>query len=336
MAISVYTSTDEKFAFAEQTTWGTAVGDSAAKIGILTEGFGVDNTINFRAPSRAKAQRYNMAADMIADTKGVVYQTNGLNTPALKDQLDYFLYGVMQNVTESSGTPYQKTFTFAQTQPDFSVNGGEFFTLFGQQQVASVSQKMYDAIISELTLTCAPGTEDGAMMAAPVFMARGHSDTANPSGTITYPDQASTDFFYFHDIKTAHYNASDLILGENGITITIRNGAVRLGQDTGMPQTFALPRYEVEIQVHALWDAGTRAAIAAAEAGTSNTFEFEWGTAGSDGHLEFTGTAKLQNAVNLEHALEGNFVTLNMVCAGTYGSTEPFQVVLSNATDRSW
>ena len=336
MAIAVYTSSDEKFAFAEQTTWGTAVSASAAKIGIFTEGFGIDSSINFRSPSRAKAQRYNMAADMIADQKGIVYQTNGLTTPAMKDQLDYFLYGVMQNVTESSGTPFAKTFTFGQTQPDFSVSAGIFFTLWGQQPVGTNSQQLYDAIVSEVTFTCAPGANDGALSVAPVFVARNNTDVANPSGTVTYPDQASTDFYYFHDIVTAHFNSLDLILGENGLTITIRNGAVRVGMGSGVFQTFVLPRYEVEIQAHALWDTTTRTGMVDAKAGTARTFEFEWGSAGVDGHLEFTGTAKLQNAVNLEHAVEGNFVTLNLLCAGTYTSTQPLQVVHSNAADRAW
>jgi len=336
MAIAVYTSTDEKWSFAEQTTWGTAVGDSAAQVGILTEGFGINSEINFRNPPRARAQRYSHTNDVVADTKGVVFNSDGANGPGVKDYIDYLFYGVMQNVTESSGTPFQKTFTFGQTQPDFSANAGIFFTLWNKAQVASTSQKLYDAIISELTLSCAPDANESILWAAPTWIGRTHSDTANPSGTVTYPDFASTDQFNFYDIGVATLGGSSVVLGNNGVSITIRNNASKVGQSSGVPQTFALPRYEVEMSWHILWDSVARTMMSNARAGTAVAFELEWGSSGSDGHLEFTGSSKIMNAVNLEHAQEGNFVTVNLACEGIYGTTEPFQVIHSNAVDRGW
>ena len=80
----------------------------------------------------------------------------------------------MQNVTEStlSAGVHKKTFTFGQTQPDFIANAGEFFTLWGNSGIASNDQKLYDAIVSELTLTCAPGANEGMAWAAPTFVGR--------------------------------------------------------------------------------------------------------------------------------------------------------------------
>jgi len=336
MAINVYTSSDEKWAFAEQTTWGTAVADNAAKVGILTEGFGINSEINFRNPPRARAQRYSHTNDVVADVKGVVFSTDGAQGPGVKDYIDYLLYGVMQSVTESSGTPYEKTFIFPQTQPDFSANGGEFFTLWGQQQVASTSQKLNDAIISELTLSFAPDTNEGILWAAPTFIGRTHSDTSNPSGTVTYPDFAAADQFFFYDLITATLGGEQVVLKESGVSITIRNNAVKVGQASGVPQTFALPRYECEISCNILWNSVARNLMADARAGTVVAFQFEFGTSGNDGNLDITGSAKISNAVNLEHAIEGTGVTINLAVEGIFGTTEPFQVVLSNGVDRAW
>jgi len=337
MALVVYCSSDEQWSFAEQTTWGTAVGDAAASIGILTEGFGLDSQINFRNPPRARAQRYQHYSDVRADQKGVVYQTNGMAVPAAHELLDMFLYGVMQNVVESTleAGVHRKTFTFGATQPDFTAHAGEFFTLWGDSGVASNDQKMYDAIISELTLTCAPGANEGILWVAPTFIARSHSDTANYTGTATFATTGAAEEYNFYDIITATLSSA-VVLGDNGISITIRNGARKVGQATGVPQTFALPRYEVELSIHCLWDSAIRTLMASAKADTAVTFEFEWGTAGAVGHLEFTGTGEISQAVNIEHGLEGNFCTVNILCSGLYGTTEPFQVILTSNNDRVW
>jgi len=338
MALVVYTSSDEQWSFAEQTTWGTAVGDAAASMGILTEGFGVDSAINFRNPPRARSQRYNHTNDIIADQKGVAFQTNGLSTPALHDVLDFLLYGVMQNVVEStlSASVHRKTFTFPETQPDFSVNAGEFFTIWGNSQVASNNQKMHDAIISELAISCSNGSNEGELFASPTFFARNHSDVANYSGTVTYPTLLATNEFMFYDIVTAKIGGNAVVLGDNGFSITIRNSASKVGQSSGVFESIVLQRYDVEISANILWDSVSRSLAANTKDGTTVTFEFEWGVAGAVGHLEFTGSAKISDAVNIEHAQEGNFVTIPLVCAGSYGVTEPLQVIMTTANDRGW
>lgn len=338
MAITIYCSSDEKWCFAEQTTWGTAVGDSAASVGILTEGFGIDGQINFRNPPRARAQRYQHPSDTLADQKGIVYQTNGMAVPAVHELLDHFLYGLMQNVVESTlGTGiHRKIFTFGQTQPDFSANAGQYYTLWGVSGVSSNHQKLSDAIISELTLTCAPGANEGILWAAPTFVGRTHSDTANYSGTATFANTGASEEYNFYDLVTATLGGTAVVVGDNGISITLRNGAKKVGQSSGKPQTFALPRYEIEISMQILWDATARTAMANAKNATAAALVLTWGSAGAVGHLDFTANVVMNQAVNLEHALEGNFVTLNMSAIGTYGSTVPITVTMTSNNDRAW
>ena len=336
MSITIYTSSDEQWCFAEQVTWGTGLSDATAGLGILTEGFNVNSEINFRNPPRARAQRYNTLADMQADQKGVVYQTEGMNTPATLTQLDVLLYGLMQSVTESSGTPFQKTFIYPQAQPDFDSNAGEFFSLWNVQQPANVDSKLYDAIISEITLSCAPDANEGELWVAPTFVGLNHSDTADYSGTITYPSLAAANQYYFYDIVTVTLGGDACILGDGGITITLRNNARKIGQDTGIPQSFALPRYEAELTFNILWDGTARSLMTDAKAGTTVAFVLTWGSSGNSGHLSFTGSAKINNPVAITHAIEGNFVDVNLTAGGTFGGAEPFQVIMSNAVDRGW
>ena len=339
MPIAVYTSSDEKFCFAEQTTWGTAVGDAVASTGILTEGFGIDSQINFRNPPRARQQRYQHSSDTIADEKGIVYQTNGMSVPAVHELLDHFLYGLFQNCVESTLTAgvHRKTFTFGQTQPDFSANAGQFYTLWGVTPVASKHQKLSDAIVSELTLTCAPGSNEGILWAAPTFIGRTHSDTANYTGTTTFPNTGAAEEYNFYDLITVTIAGTELcVLGDNGISITLRNGAKKVGQASGKPQTFALPRYEMEISMHILWDATARIAMVNARAGTATALKLTWGVAASVGHLDIAANMKFNQALNIEHAIEGDFVTLQASCVGVYGSTNPIEIAMTTNSDRGW
>lgn len=339
MALEVFTSSDEQWSFAEQVTWGTALADNATANGILTEGFGIDSAINFRNPPRTRAQRFNNPGDVQADQKGVVYQSNGASMPALDDSLDYLLYGCIQNVIEStlSAQVHQKTFTFPKTQPDFTSNAGEFFTMWGNSGVGTTDQKMYDVIVSELVLTCSPGNNEGQLTAAPVFMGRNHSDAANQSGSIIYPTQSSSAEYMFYDIIATKLGGNDIVLGDNGITLTIRNNAAKIGQDSGVFESFVLSRYDVELSIHCLWDANTRALVAAAKAGTTTAYQFEWGVTGADGNLDITGSGKISEALNVEHAIDGNFYTIPIIGAGIFGSSPlPLSVIMTTANDRSW
>ena len=338
MAITVYCSSDEKWCFAEQTTWGTGVADTIASTGLLTEGFGIDSQINFRNPPRARTQRYQHPSDTLANQKGIVYQTNGMSCPAVHELLDHFLYGLMQNTVESTLAPgiHRKTFTFGQTQPDFTANAGQFYTLWGVPPVASNHQKLSDAIISELTLTSAPGANEGILWAAPTFIGRTHSDTANYTGTTTFANTGAAEEYNFYDLVTATLTGTQVVLGDNGISITLRNGAKKVGQSSAKPQTFALPRYEAEISMQILYDAAARTAMANAKTGTAMSLVLTWGVDGVVGFLNLTANVKFNQAVNLEHALEGDFVTLNMSCVGTFGGTLPITIIMDTNQDRSW
>jgi len=338
MAMTIYTSSDEKWSFAEQATWGTEIGDAANSVGILTEGFGANSIINFRNPQRARDQRYYTLADQQADQKGVVYQTEGMSFPVTTDTIDYFLYSVIQNVTVISlgGSIYNKVFTFPQTQPDFTANAGKFLTMWGITAAGNINQKMWDAIVSELVLSCSPENNEGILWATPTILSRYHDDVSDNIGTVTYPTLSSTTQKYFYDLVQIQIEGNNVILGDAGFTLTIRNNAQKIGIDVtnNVFSSFVLPRYDIELTMSVLWDTNSRASIADAKAGTAKTIELRWLANTVDGHFDITFEGKLQNTVNIDHAIEGNFVTLNFVGGGSFGGTVPLTLITNNQSNR--
>jgi len=340
MAVVFYNVHDQAFCLVEQSGWGTAAATNAAGKGIHCEGFDIPAQFRFIEPTRAREQRYHKVGDLTAHTKGLMYEFTIPAHPYLKDQGDYWLYGVMQNVSEGTATPFVKTFTFGQTQPDFTADAGLFMSIIAEQPVASTSAMLSDAICSQVVLTCSPTANDGLLMVEPTIVGRTHLETFNYSGTITYPDVAiATDFYTFWDITSA-IGTEDLIFGDDGFTITITNGVKPVGNQptaAGYFETYGLTFYRAVAEFQMLWDAAARAEMALAVAGGgSNTLAISWGTAASDGRLSITLDGKYSNPRELSKVPEGEFVTLTMEGEGTYDSVEPLEIDHANAIDRAW
>jgi len=337
MAITFYNGQDEQYSLIDQSTWGDAPATNDASQGIHVAEWDFKPTVTFLEPNRAKAQRYHLTTDLTAHEKGALHEVSLPAIPAVKDQVDKFLYGVMQNVSEGTSADFTKTFTFPQTQPDFTASAGYFTTLVNKMPVSSTSHYVNDAIIRDLTFTCAPNTNDGMLTVEATFVGRDHNETFNYSGTITYPDVAvGSDFYFFHDMVTKSVAGTGVVLGDDGVKITISNGAMPLGSDSGKFETFRLPFYTVQTTVNALWDSTMRTSMASMRAGTAEALVFEWGTADTDGHLKFTMNGKWREPRDLSHARDGEFVTLTHEASGVYGSTEPLTVLIANAVDRTW
>lgn len=327
----IYTSSDLQFVFKEQSVWGTAEDDSADKIGIVTDGFGVNSQMNFIDYLSGRAQRYAHSNDISVNQKGRVYETDKFKTPAIKTQLDLFLYGIFQNVIEvSSGDNFKKTFTFPLKQPDFTESAGKYFTVWAKQPVSDVSQKINDSIFGELMLRCSPEDEGILWIDNLGYIARNHTDLASPSGTITYPTISE---YFFYDLTKTQVNSTDIVI--SNFAITVKNNARKIGIDSGKFQTFCLPRYEVEIELQMLYDSLAQTLMGYAKDGTAVNFEFQWGTANNDGYLNISGNAKISQAVNFDRQ-DLNYVNVKLYCCGIHGTTEPFQIEMINSENRGW
>ena len=255
MAYDVYSRHDSRIGIFPQAEWGTGAATNAAFKELANGPFDFTRDVKLRRPDRSFAstsggQRYPDIRDVQNDNKGAA-PTITISGDVRKDDLSMLLYSVMQNVSEAGTTPFLKTFTFPTTQPDFTLDGGFFSTICAWHPVASQSHALVDAIINELTFSCAPGSGDDRLQYNATFIGRGGIvDSWNPSGTWTRADE---DHFYFHDLAgiTAGASALDIL----SIEWTIANNALPVGVelDSGNFQTFALPRYSVTGKIRVLY-----------------------------------------------------------------------------------
>lgn len=334
MAISVYTGLDEQYGLQEQATWGTPITDGAAMIELSCDPFDIVPGVNLRRPNRSRGYRHPYAPDYGADQKGTEHIAT-MRMPALNAELSIWLYGVMQNVSESatSDDAWEKTFTWATTQPDFSANAGKFLDIVKKMPVASVSKKMNDAIIRNAVLSCAPGDGiDGNLMLDMEAVGREYSEAANPSGTWTKSTQT---FFHFHDLVTKTIAGTPVIIGDGGLSLTLNNGAKKLGGTASLFETFILSPKTATFTVNALWDATLRTEMANLRNGTVGEVILIWGTASADGYLKIT-LEVVWDAAPIDSAIEGTFVNLTGVCGQTSGAAAPVTIEHADDTDRSW
>lgn len=344
MAYVVHSKHESRIGIYEQSTWGTAGGAADVFRELPNVAVSFDGDVKLRRPDRSFASQGK--TDRIADVLDIQNDTDGaapkvtIAGDVRKDDLADFLYLVMQSVTEAASTPYLKTFVLPATQPDFTANAGMFASLCHWHPNASESELITDAILSELSLSVAPGAGDDRLQASRAFIGRGAmSRTFNPSGTWT---RAVESHFYFQDLGGLKVNfASAVSLDPLEINLTIRNNAtptgVEVGAAIGKFQTFALPRFEITGMVRVLYSATSAALLAYLDNGGDGQLKFWWGneTPSADGDLQFDLNVVLTSAPRvLEdiHALELNFEAVTDVT----NAADAITVKLADDVDRGW
>jgi len=347
MAVTVYTKDDVDILLGEQATFGTVLADIAdfngttpewgeivdCEIGVL------DTDVKTREPNRSNSgNRILLAQNVQHDEKGTMPKFT-IQGDAKKHTLAGLLYGVVQNVSEAVGTPFEKTFTFASTQPDFTANAGWFGTLIVKQP-SSLSQKVRDMIVRKLTLSCEPENNQGRMQMTAELIGRGAvtRDSAPNTGVLARYAQS---FFYFHDLKVASF-VGNTIYPLSIPKIEITNNALAIGQKSatsGDFLTYALgaPSYSVTFTIRVLWDtvsAGLKNTEATTPASQAGALILSWGTDNTDGYLNFTTYCKVDapspDAYGPTKAVDFNFTMVDDEV------NEPFTCVIADALDRAW
>lgn len=335
MAIAVYTGLDEKYGIQEQATWGTPITDGAAMVELSCDPFDITAGVNLRRPNRSRASRMPVLTDFGADIKGREHIAP-VRTPALNGELSLWLYGVMQNVTESatSNDAWEKTFTFPTTQPDLSANAGKFFSLVKKMPVASKSKHINDCIIRNLTLSCKPGEGlDNVLWVDAEVTAREYSEVANPSGTWTKSAQT---YFHFHDLSAKTIAGTPVIIGDEGFSLVTNNGAKRLGGASSLFETYILSPQSATFKIQVLWDSNIQTQMANHLNGTVAETILAWGSVGTDEFLRWT-LETVWDEAPIASAVEGTFVNLTGTCGfATAGGTEPVTIEHSDDVDHSW
>lgn len=325
---------DKRYGIAKQTTWGTAVNDTAAFVELEVDHFRINRGINEREDAGAHGTRNELYANYIHDTKGSKPSFT-IAGPVRRSDLPLFTYGKVQQVTESATAPYKKTFTFRTTQPNFASSQGAFFTVIERDPTASRSVKAVDCIIEKLTLTCEAGDR---LRYSADFVGRGAATvTANPSGTWTL---GANNFFYFEDLARATVN-----WGAGAQNVTLKSFEVQLvetatpfGHNSGNFQSFEIGQRKHEFSLSILKDAQVQTAGTNLSGDTGFTVNIAWGgtTAGNtDGDLDLTFTGKLSD---VEHDNDESLYGANLTgrILGATAGANPITVVIADNTDRAW
>ena len=331
-------ASEKRYAFAEQATFGTAIADDAAATQIHCEPFEIDRDIKVTDNPVSYGSRSLRESNKIVHSKRAMpfFTVTG---PANHASLDYFLYSVIQNVSEGETTPYAKTFTLGSTQPDFVGNAGWFGTFFERDPAASKTTKAVDVIGKNITLSIKPGERLKYSLDA---IGRGlASVTSNPSGTWTDEDEA--DSWWFEDVDRISLDfgagAVNFMLSEFELKVGYDN-IEACGQDgSGSFQVYGLGTPILEAKIVIVKDADYHTALSNFSGNTAVDFRLGWGnaTAGTDdGDLDFVGHGKIKATAKAHDAVMKGELTLDLLESDDGSTDEALTIVMANAVDRTW
>lgn len=290
MAIVVYTAQDCKVGLALQATWGTAIADGGAFTELECDAVTIDRDIKDREGTANHGSRVRDYLDMQSDKKLVTPKAT-LKGIVNDDLIDILLYAWNQQVIEvASPTPYKKTLTltYGTTQPDFSANGGCFFTLCNNLGLAASSEKILDCIIEKLKLICEPGKK--LMYEASIIGREAAVEVSTPSGTWTRLPAVTGGYSEYFDYsmltrQTINFGAgavSPVLTG--GWELELSQKVTPIGQDgVGNYQTFVLSERGGTFKGKILWDSSALSAQSNRGSGTGAIINLGWGggTAGA-------------------------------------------------------
>lgn len=253
---------------------------------------------------------------------------------------DLLFYGVLQNVSEAVGTPFQKDYVIDETttQPDFTANNGKFYSVLLHNPITSESELLTSCILESLTITYDPGSNGGRLMASGRFVSGVIPNVGLDSSGYSLLSPG-TAFYNVDDITLKQINGADMVL--NGFTFVYTNGAQRVpvggGDSNGNLETFALTAYDMEgSSINVKYDENSKPFIDDFVAGTTRKIEVNYGTTGNDGALlQAINNAEI-DGFNKDLSNElGAMVEIPFKLAQT-GTTNAIDIEISNAVDRSW
>lgn len=347
MTIAVKTKDEIRYGIADQVTgaetWGTARSDNTYTL-MDVEPTSFLSDARMRDVNRSKNDsRVKETGAIIVDSKGAM-PSIPLKGLLKKDDLDMFLYGVFQNVTEAGAGTFAKVFTFPSTvgtlQPDFTADAGFFATIVKQLPTKTASHRLIDAICSELVLRWAPEGDDSVGKFDANMIGRGPLDMAADLSATTFSrnPQADVDLFYFQDLMA--FSGDGNSLDPLGLEIRIFNNAKPSKapdkSDLGKFKTYVLghPHYGIEVNAKILYDANSYALLQDVQTLNPVPWVITWGTSGQDGYLNFA-LQMSPDPVSIDVDEDENSIAFKLI-GMQEGATKPATVTLENSIDRNW
>lgn len=238
-----------RFGWARQSVYGTAEIDSVAVTEVDCEPFNVNRDVKMIEVAGSHGTREKAETQIIPLAKGCVPMFT-VEQVVKKLELAHMLAAFYQNVVEGATTPFDKTYTFNATQPDFEADAGFFYTWMVRDPVAAKSIKVKDCIIKSLSISIVGGepvkaTAEWVGLGLPTI-------TNTPSGTWTV--NPNTGLFYREDIDrvTVDFGSGAVNFRLVEAEINLTRDVVGIGQDgSGQNQVVHLanPNHTVTLKV---------------------------------------------------------------------------------------
>jgi hypothetical protein len=258
--------------------------------------------------------------------------------------LDLLLKSAIQDfVSEEATTPYQKVFNLddGTTGPDFSADAGIMLTVLGAD---AENWSARNCIVRNLTLSASPGTNGGRLTASGEFMTGFDIDISSVTATTASwqsPGDIAGQVAYFPFQSYANCSVAAANLVPYSFSITMANGAVRVGNAAGLATNYHMPLFTADCEIVAKLDAitddlidtyRTNPAAGSAEVAVI----MDWGTDDTDGHLKFLLNAIYTGPTTRDFGAEsGVGVTLSYSGVDD-GTNKALVATIANAIDRSW
>ncbi len=356
MAIDGTVSSGLQFelAIAEEATFGTAITATTTDLWKLLHLVGTPEEWDLSGITkdftmRARGSRIPSNEDYYTNRGGgeVVIPFTVLATDIT---LDLLMYGVIQSVDEGETPAFAKVFQWgraaATTQPQFTDNTGNFYTVILKNPISGEDMIATSCIIRDLTLSSDQATNGGRLTISGNFVSGLTSATkflesgTQSIGTATQP---GTTYYNHCNMVTKTITGADMIV--DNFTITYNNKAARVGCDAnGDAQTYALgaAAYEVTGSTSVLYDDNSKAFLANSLTSAFDTgIIFAWGSgndpADTDGDLvlKTNGNFQSTNPARDFANEKGVMVAISFEGAddGTNNMVDNSQ---ANATDRTW
>jgi len=294
---------------------------------------------------RSDGKRVMSPGDTYRATTGGMYVIP-FECIATRNTVDLLLAAAMQDKTSTTLTSevYYNIFEFdsGTTAPDFSADAGIFLTVLGSDPSDDASNGNWVAkscVVRNLTLSASPGTNGGRLTASGEFVTGFDIDetavTATPASWVA----VDTYYFPFQLYTTCSVGGADLV--PYSFSITLANGAVRVGHSAGEAQTYHMPLFEANIELVAKLDANTVGMVADYRVDPSpGAAEVEvimaWGSIDATGSLNFTMNGIFTAPPNRDFGAESG-VGVTLAFQGVDdGTNEALVASFSNKIDRSW
>lgn len=328
---------EKRYGWAEQATFGTGVLDNAAFVELDCEPTQVDRDVKELEVAGAHGSRKQNANDIIVHNRNAMPKFP-LEMFAKKEELAEVFYGSIQSVVEGTTTPYDKTYTFLDTQPNFQADAGYFFTFIERDPAASKSTKVIDAIVQNLTLNLA-GDEPLKLNAGCIGKALPAIDS-DPSGTWTRNNPTNLFFRSDVDICTINFGGGAVNFHLHELELAFNWEVIGVGQSGGGGfDTYMLGSPTFTFKIAVVKDADWETAMANHAAGTAIDCRVGWGNVSpgtDDGDLDFAWHGKIDGPAGAEKEHDDPMVGVLTGKMLDDGATEPITVVMADAVDKAW